>query len=113
MSAICGAERVIDCTRPPMAEVCNVAGPATEVELLAGGLWHMRGDQRWRVIICVRGMVWVTQERDLQDYVLEAGQAFIVTQPGQVLVQALETACFQVTSAAAVAPYAGRYPIFS
>ena len=98
---------------PLMSAICNAQGPVTEVEMSTGDFWRMHGDHRWRMIICLRGMVWITQERDLEDYVLEAGEAFIVTQRGSVLLQAIDDARVEITSPARRTPYKGKYPIFA
>jgi hypothetical protein len=66
--------------------------------LEVGVPWQARGDQRGRVFICHRGIVWITQERDAIDYVLQKGDMFIVTLPGQVLIQALEPASVTVVT---------------
>ena len=78
--------------------VRNVWGPVSDVELDADEFWRTNGDSRWRAIFCRRGEVWITQERDFQDYVLKAGEVFIITQRGSVVVEALEDAAIQVTS---------------
>ncbi len=49
----------------------------------------MDGDSRGVRLICLDGIVWVTQPADAIDYVLSAGQSFTVTHPGTVLVQGL------------------------
>ena len=83
------------------------------LDLEVGALWQARGDQRWRVIICRRGVVWITQERDAIDYVLQEGEIFIVTLPGLVLVQALKPALVTVvTPSIRARPYAGDYRAF-
>ncbi len=82
------------------------------LDLAVGALWAARGDQRWRAIICRRGAVWITQECDGIDYVLQAGEIFIVTQHGQVLVQALEPASVTVTPSIKATPHAGDYRTF-
>ena len=89
--------------------VCNSQRPGIDVELGAGQLWQMDGDRRWQALLCLRGEVWVTQERDFRDYVLAAGEVFIVTRRGAVVVQALEDAAFQVTPSLQAAPYVGRF----
>lgn len=113
MSAISSVKMDVFRPHPVMGTVRNIQGPATELELSTGGLWRMDGDSRWRMVICLRGRVWITQERDLDDYVLTAGEMFIVTQPGKILVQALDDACIQITPPAKKTPYKGGYPIFS
>jgi hypothetical protein len=76
-------------------------------------LWQARGDQRWRVIICHRGVVWITQERDMVDYVLQEGEIFIVTLPGLILVQAQKPASVTVvTPSIRARPYVGDYRVF-
>jgi hypothetical protein len=83
-----------------------------EVELGTGQLWRARGDQRWRMVACRRGVIWITQERDVADYVLRAGEVFIVTLPGPVLVQALEPASVTITPSIKAQSYAGDYRVF-
>lgn len=83
------------------------------LSLEVGALWQTRGDQRGCVIICRRGAVWITQERDMVDYVLEEGEIFIVTLPGLVLVQAREPASVTVVTPSIWAkPYVGDYRAF-
>jgi hypothetical protein len=104
----------LDSLRPYDSEavLSNVEGPITEVDMCAGDLWRMEGYNRWRVVVCLRGVVWITQERDPRDYVLTRGDMFLVTQPGTVLVTAVEDACIHVTLPLRTAPYRGRLPIF-
>ena len=94
------------------AVLSNIEGPATEVQLSTGDLWRMRGHSRWRVVVCLRGVVWVTQEHDPRDYVLTEGEMFLVTQPGTVLVGAVEDARVQVTRPVRTAPYRGSLTSF-
>ncbi|MCB9419839.1 MAG: DUF2917 domain-containing protein [Ardenticatenaceae bacterium] len=83
------------------------------IALEVGALWRARGDQRGHVIICRRGVVWITQERDLVDYVLQEGEIFIVTLPGLVLVQAQKPASVTfVAPSVGASPYTGAYRIF-
>jgi len=93
--------------------VRNVEEPAAEVDLRVHDLWRVDGDYRWHVITCQRGMVWVTQKRDLHDYVLTAGDVFVITLPGTVLVQALEDASIQLSPSLRATPYVGDYTFFS
>ena len=82
------------------------------LELQAGELWQADGDHRWRAIICHRGVIWITQERDMHDYVLQAGEMFLVTLPGAVMVQSLQDASFQVTPSLRATPYVGGFRTF-
>ncbi len=40
-------------------------------------------------IVCRKGTLWITQEGDSRDYVLNAGDCFFVTRPGLVLIESL------------------------
>jgi hypothetical protein len=91
----------------------NAVGPAVEVVLPAGSLWRPDGYARWRVIVCLQGRLWITQERDPRDYVLVAGEFFVVNQPGSVLVQAMVDARMQVTPSLRTVPYVGQLGVFS
>ena len=67
----------------------------SEVTLAKHKLWSIEGDRRGDVINCVNGTLWITQEGDLKDYVVEAGKNFWVTRQGQVVVQALQDSQFK------------------
>lgn len=67
----------------------------TDISLAKYTTWTIEGDRRGDVISCVDGSLWITQEGDLKDYVLEAGKDFWVTKPGTVVVQALEHTQFK------------------
>ncbi len=62
----------------------------TEITLPTHKMWAIEGDRRGDVINCVRGNLWITQEGDLKDYVVENGKNFWITKPGTVVVQALD-----------------------
>jgi hypothetical protein len=68
--------------------------PIREISLAKHKLWTIEGDRRGDVISCLNGTLWITQEGDLKDYVLEAGKNFWVTKPGAVVVQGLDNARF-------------------
>jgi hypothetical protein len=67
----------------------------TDISLAKARVWNIEGDRRGDVISCRSGSLWVTQEGDLKDYVLDAGQNFWVTRSGTVVVQALQNAQFE------------------
>jgi hypothetical protein len=113
MSAISSVKTEVFGLHPMAAAIRNADGGLSEVvELSARDLWRLDEDNRWRMVICVRGEVWVTQERDMRDYILTAGQMFIVTQSGSVLIGALGDASVEVTPYLRSAPYRGGYEVF-
>ena len=57
--------------------------------------WRVEGDQRDETIRCLKGVVWVTQQADAQDYILEPGDTFRITRRGAVVVEALQDAQLQ------------------
>ncbi len=67
----------------------------TDISLPKFKTWSMDGDRRGDVISCSNGRLWITQEGDLKDYVVEAGKNFWVTKAGTVVVQALENSQFK------------------
>jgi hypothetical protein len=67
----------------------------TDISLAKYQLWNLVGDRRGDRISCIRGSLWITQEGDLKDYVLDAGQNFWVARPGTVVVQALQNSQFK------------------
>ena len=66
------------------------------VGLPADRFWRMNSDSRGKVVTCLKGMLWISQEGDHKDYVLTPGQEFVVTQRGLVVVQTLRDALMQV-----------------
>lgn len=67
----------------------------TDITLARYKLWSIEGDRRGDAIRCLYGLLWITQEGDLKDYILEAGKDFWVTKPGTVVVQALDDSKFK------------------
>lgn len=55
-------------------------------------MWSINGDRRGVAILCVRGIAWVTEEGDLQDYTLGPGEEIVINRPGLVVVQGLPDA---------------------
>ena len=113
MSTLSAARTHVLNLRPLHSAIQNAEGEASyTVQLETDDLWRLDGDNRWRMIMCVRGEIWVTQERDVRDYVLEAGDMFIVSQSGSVLIEALRAASVQITPSLKMKPYRGAYPVF-
>ena len=87
----------------------NLSTPDIVVDLAAGQGWGLRGKRRQQTLFCLQGSVWVTQECDIRDYVLEEGDAFLVTLPGLVLVRALAPARIGYTESVVPVPFKGRF----
>jgi hypothetical protein len=82
------------------------------VDLDARDLRRLDGDHRWRMIICLSGEVWITQEHDVRDYVLTPGDMFLVSRPGSVLIEALCDASVKITPPLKSKAYRGKLPVF-
>ena len=59
-------------------------------------------------VVCESGSVWITQDRDRQDIVLDAGESFTPATGRGAIVYALDPAALRVYERAAPAPQAGR-----
>ncbi len=67
----------------------------TDISLAKYKTWGIEGDRRGDVITCLNGTLWITQEGDFKDYVLESGRSFWVTRTGPVVIQALDDSRFK------------------
>ena len=64
-------------------------------ELVDNAMLRLHGRAGTRVV-AVRGQVWITQEADWRDVILDAGESFDLDRPGLAIVLALGTACVGV-----------------
>jgi hypothetical protein len=80
-----------------------------DIALAQGSLWRPAGDNCWRAILCQEGAIWITQEGDPRDHVISAGEMFLISQRGEMVVQALVDARMQLTPSLASAPFSGRF----
>ena len=64
--------------------------------LNANKILKTNGNRNRKTITCLQGQVWVTQEGDLADHVLSAGDEMITRKDGVVLIQALGNASIKV-----------------
>lgn len=87
----------------------NLTPPEKVVDLNCGQGWSVRGKRRQQTLICLQGRVWVTQACDIRDYLLEEGDAFLITLPGLVLVRALTPARIGYAERLVPASFVGRF----
>jgi hypothetical protein len=60
-------------------------------------------DGRGARVVCLSGVVWITQEGDLRDVVLRGGASFVLDRPGTALVTAVEVSRVRVEQPALAA----------
>ncbi len=61
-----------------------------EVPLFIGEVVTLEGDRLGYRIICRRGRLWITQENDAADYVLEKDDEFVISKSGAVVIQGVQ-----------------------
>jgi hypothetical protein len=65
--------------------------------LSAQEIGRLDGIRTGETILCTNGVLWITIEGFLEDYLLRRGEEFTMVHPGLVLVQALnESACWRL-----------------
>jgi hypothetical protein len=87
----------------------NLSTPESVVDLTTGQGWRVKGKRRQQTLFCLQGSIWVTQECDIRDYVLEEGDAFLITLPGLVMVRALTPARIGYAESLQPVPFKGRF----
>ena len=107
MTAVVSGAQPVRIFRPESALQSKEAEAV--VELRAGQLWRADGNNCWRAIMCREGVVWITQNGDVQDHVIAAGEMFLISQSGKVIAQALENARIEVTPCLATEAFRGRF----
>jgi hypothetical protein len=95
-----------------VGRICNTKIPGSEMTLKKGTSKRLARTKQWGMVSCVEGEIWITQEHDLKDYVLGPGDAFFITLPGVVVVQALRDSRVEIMSSLQRSSYAGRSPVF-
>jgi hypothetical protein len=61
----------------------------SERRLCAQMVERLAGVDRGDAILVTKGVLWVTQEGDPQDYILSTGERFVANRHGSVVVEAL------------------------
>jgi hypothetical protein len=76
---------------------------------LAARCLHRIENARGVQVTCVRGSIWITQERDARDIILAAGQSVVLDRPGLAVAFAFRDAVITVGGAAQL-PAAAKVP---
>ncbi|HZP92605.1 MAG TPA: DUF2917 domain-containing protein [Burkholderiales bacterium] len=86
----------------------DIALHQTRMKLNRDGLIAFR-DGRGARIVCHSGTLWVTQESQIKDRILEAGDSLIVCELGLTVITALGPSALTVTEAGAAGSPPGRW----
>jgi quercetin dioxygenase-like cupin family protein len=76
--------------------VRNYTGTPLTVELKQREVWGAEIKEQARLVTCLEGRVWVTQQNDGRDYVLNPGEIFVVTNRGRLVLEALLDSTVQI-----------------
>src|SRR5262249_14565016 len=87
------------CVERMHKELIMLAPFTSEPVALAARSVHRVESAKGLEIACVRGAIWVTQERDQRDWVLMAGQSVVLERPGLAVVYAFKDALITVSAA--------------
>lgn len=90
-----GMDLVRPARRRPAAQRRPVAD--MDLSLARNRLCRVSGSRRGPLVVCLKGVVWLTQRGDEQDYILAAGDWMAVHRRGTVLVQALRDAQVRIS----------------
>lgn len=79
----------------------NFGSRRVVIELDRGGILPIH-DAAGAQVVCLQGDLWITQEQDVRDLVLNAGDSLQLAKNGRALVQALSPARIAVEAPSAV-----------
>jgi hypothetical protein len=65
-----------------------------KIDLAQGNVYSLEGDSGGRTILCLQGVLWITQPGDPADYRLAEAQSLEMTRRGKIVVQAMEDSVF-------------------
>lgn len=73
-------------------------GEPFEMVLEKLSVHHLDGDARGTEITCLQGILWVTQQDDGNDYILNSGDSLVVSRRGRVVVEAISDTIVRITA---------------
>ena len=47
-------------------------------------------------VVCDRGVIWLTESNNSQDYALRPGHTVLIREKGQIIIEALKEACLHI-----------------
>lgn len=72
-----------------------IALSRAKIGLPERGLIKLREGAGW-LVACHRGRLWITQENDVRDIIVEAGEPFVIERRGLALISALSLASVEL-----------------
>lgn len=69
---------------------------------------HRIEEAKGTEVTCIKGVTWITQERDSRDLILAAGHSVVLDRPGLAVVYAFRDALITVGPSLALPPPRGR-----
>lgn len=63
-----------------------------------GTVHHLQGIKPGVTVTCDRGIVWLTESGNRQDYMLRPGHSMVICQRGEVVIEALSDATVTIIS---------------
>jgi hypothetical protein len=80
----------------PMEKGMNIELENSTIALARDGLIALRGAEGARVT-CLSGALWITEDQEVSDIILEAGESTTLRRPGLTLLMALQPASLRLT----------------
>lgn len=63
--------------------------PCADVMVSRSEIFELENKRKPVQVICLDGLLWITQNDDPEDHFIHKGQTFTATQPGKVIIQGL------------------------
>ena len=76
-------------------------------DLIKGSVLRVSGKRAGQSIRCLNGMVWLTQQGDNRDRLLNDGETYLSNLPRTIIIQALNDARIKVCSGKQIASHGG------
>lgn len=89
--------------------LANMPAPIETIDLAQGRDKELKGDHRFETIACSQGRLWITQQGDANDYIIDEGEAFVITRRGKLIIRALKDSSFGISPSINQTAKVGRF----